>query len=114
MVHPQIAQLVQEFDAIDDAPGKPVQSVDKKPVDFSISDLCKKTLKRRPVQRGARPAFIIEMFLDPAPAVVLVCPDKCFAGFELDLSTGKVRAGVAGLAGVNGANGESFHTFCLD
>ena len=53
------------------------------------------------------------MFLDPAPAVVFVCPDKCFAGFELDLARGKVRAGVAGLAGVDGADGRVDCLFAL-
>jgi hypothetical protein len=54
-VDPQFAQLVQELNAIDDAPGQAVQPVDKKSVDFSTSDLYKKTLKRRPVKRSARP-----------------------------------------------------------
>ena len=83
-------------------PRQPVKAVDDDGIHFARTNLLRKPLKRRAVQRRARHRFIIEVLVE-SDEVWMPCAKELAAEVPLDLAGAQVALRAHRLPGVNSA-----------
>jgi len=86
----QLAELVQEGDALTHAAREPVKAMHDELVNLSVTDQCKEAIQRGPFESGAGITIIVESLLDEHPSVRALGLNVQATCIVLNLTGGKL------------------------